>query len=361
VVPRLGGWCAVYRLDEWGQPAYGAAAHLDEAALPELQEQLSSPGTAQLLHDAVRLATQLPLPAPLDGLAVPMVVRAQQLGLLLVGRPPGHRQHDPEELAIIDDLARRFALAVDNARIHAERSRVAQTLQKSLLPPELPEVEGIGLGAEYVPMVGDADVGGDFYDLVPMPDGRLLVVIGDVSGKGVQAATITGLVRDVVRVLVRDGRPIPQIMSRINETLVERGAGKYCTLAMASVARDGSGQLDLTLHLAGHEPPVVVGADGKAQFVGAPGTALGLLPRVKSPSFPVSLAPGDTIVFYTDGVTERRRGSELFGVDRLRAAAGTLAGFDAAAVATRLRATAMAFSTEPPRDDIAILALRNDA
>jgi len=361
VLPRLGSWCAVYRVDEWGQPAYAAAAHLDETELPDLRDQLGSAVAQAALGEAVRAGTQVPLPSPVDGLAVPMAVRGQQLGLLLVGRHPGHRQHDPEELAIIDDLARRFGLAIDNARIHAERSRVARTLQQSLLPPALPEVEGIGLGAEYVPTVGDADVGGDFYDLVPMPDGRLLVVIGDVSGKGIQAATITGLVRDVVRVLVRDGRPLAQIMSRINETLVERGAGKYCTLAMAVVARGRSGQLDLTLHLAGHDRPVLVGADGKASFVGSPGTALGLLPQVRSPSCTVSLAPGDTIVFYTDGVTERRRGSELFGIERLRTAAGTLAGFDAAAVATRLRATAMAFSAEPPRDDIAILALRNDA
>ena len=102
-------------------------------------------------------------------------------------------------------------------------------------------------------------------------------------------------------------------------------------------------------------------ADGKASFVGTPGTALGLLPKIKSPGHTVSLAPGDTMIFYTDGITERRRGAELFGIERLRTAAGTLAGFDAAAVATRLRATAIAFSPEPPRDDIAILALRNDS
>jgi serine phosphatase RsbU (regulator of sigma subunit) len=194
-----------------------------------------------------------------------------------------------------------------------------------------------------------------------MPHDRWLMVIGDVSGKGVHAATITGLVRDVIRVLVRDGRPVPDIMRRINETLVERGAGRYCTLAMASVSRGGLGQLDVTLHLAGHDRPVLVGPDGKTTFVGTPGTALGLLPQIKSPSHAVSLAPGHTMIFYTDGITERRRGGELFGLDRLRAAAGTLAGFNAGAAAARLRATALNFSPEPPRDDIAILALHNDA
>jgi serine phosphatase RsbU (regulator of sigma subunit) len=361
VVPRLGSWCAVYGLDGWGEPKYAAAAHLDETVLPDLLDQLGTEAATAGLRDAVSTGAHVPLSAPLDGLAVPLVARGQQLGLLLVGRHPDHRQHDPEELGIIDDLARRFALAIDNARIYAERHRVAQTLQRSLLPPALPEVEGIGFGAEYVPTAGDAEVGGDFYDLVPMADGRWLVVVGDVSGKGVQAATVTGLVRDVVRILVRDGRPVAEIISRINETLVERGGGRYCTLAMAAVARGAHGQLEVTLFLAGHDRPVLVGADGKASFVGTPGTALGLLPTIKSPSLGVALAPGDTMIFYTDGITERRRGAELFGVERLRAAAGTLAGFDASAVATRLRATAMAFSPEPPRDDIAILALRNDS
>ncbi len=363
VVPRLGRWCAVYGVDEWGDPRYAAAAHVDETALGDLRTELERTGTdapMRRLRDALHTGGQVPLPPPLDGFAVPLVARGQQLGVLVVGRTPG-RQTDTEEGAIVDDLARRAALAMDNARIHAERRRIAQTLQQSLLPPALPTVEGIGFGAEYVPTVGDADVGGDFYDVVPMPNDRWLVVIGDVSGKGVQAATITGLVRDVVRVLVRDGRPVAEIIPRINETLVERGAGRYCTLAMAAVARGVQGQLDVTLHLAGHDRPVLVGADGKAGYVGTPGTALGLLPQVRSPSVTVPLAPGDTLVFYTDGVTERRRGAELFGIERLRSSAATLAGFSAEVVAARLRATALAFSTEPPRDDIAILALRNEA
>lgn len=363
VVPRLGAWCAIYGADEWGDPQFAAAAHADETQVNGLIEQLAQvgpEGPVSRLREAVRTGMQMPLAAPVDGMAVPLVARGQRLGLLVVGRHADLRQ-DPEEFAILDDVARRAALAIDNARIHAERGRVAQTLQQSLLPPALPAVDGIGFGAEYVPTMGDADVGGDFYDLVPMPHERWLVVIGDVSGKGVQAATITGLVRDVIRVLVRDGRPVPDIMTRINETLVERGGGKYCTLAMAAVARGGLGQLDVTLHLAGHDRPVLVGADGKATFVGSPGTALGLLPRVKSPSAAVSMAPGDTMIFYTDGITERRRGGELFGLERLRDAAGTLAGFSADVAASRLRATALAFSPEAPRDDIAILALRNEA
>ncbi|MGK5673387.1 SpoIIE family protein phosphatase [Micromonospora sp. URMC 106] len=363
VVPRLGQWCAVHTTDEWGRLRLAAASHADESVLPQLHKVLQETGpdsVQERLREASRNGTQMPLGTPMEGFAVPLIARGQRLGTLAVGRHQRHR-HDPDEVAVLEDVARRAALAIENARIHAERRRVAQTLQQSLLPPVLPVVEGIGFAAEYVPTGGDADVGGDFYDVVPLPDGRWLVVVGDVSGKGVQAATVTGLVRDVIRVLVGDGKPLPEALARVNETLVERGGGRYCTLALAAVGPGNGAQLDVSLHLAGHDRPVLLRSGGGATFVGAGGTALGLLDSITSPTAEILLDPGDSLVFYTDGVTERRRGRELFGTDRLRDAAAPLAGYSADVVAARLRSTALGFSAEAPRDDIAILVLRNDA
>ncbi|WBB65505.1 SpoIIE family protein phosphatase [Micromonospora sp. WMMD812] len=363
VVPRLGQWCAVHTTDEWGRLRLAAATHADESVLPQLHKVLAETGPDSVqarLREASRSAAQVPLGGPMEGFAVPLIARGQRLGTLAVGRHQRHR-HDPDEVAVLEDVARRAALAIENARIHAERRRVAQTLQQSLLPPVLPLVEGIGFAAEYVPTGGDADVGGDFYDVLPLPDGRWLVVIGDVSGKGVQAAAVTGLVRDVIRVLVGDGKPLPEVLARLNETLVERGGGRYCTLALAAVGPGDGDQLDVSLHLAGHDRPVLLRGRGGGAFVGAGGTALGLLDTIASPTADVPLGPGDALVFYTDGVTERRRGRELFGTDRLRDAAAPLAGYSADVVAARLRATALGFSVEPPRDDIAILVVRNDA
>jgi serine phosphatase RsbU (regulator of sigma subunit) len=188
-----------------------------------------------------------------------------------------------------------------------------------------------------------------------------VVVVGDVSGKGVQAATVTGLVRDVIRILVDDGKPMTEILSRVNRTLVQRGGGRYCTLAMASVHREPDGTLAVCLHLAGHDRAVLVRADGKTSFVGEGGTALGLLETISSPDAEVRLQAGDSLIFYTDGVTERRRGRELFGTARLRDAAGPLAGYPAEVMAARLRSITINFSVEEPRDDIAVLVLRNDA
>ncbi len=359
VVPRLGQWCAVHTTDEWGRLVLAAATHAEEAALAQLHATMSESGDESVLsrlQEASRTGTQVLLGAPLEGFAVPLVARGQRLGTLAVGRHVAGR-HDVDEVAVLEDVARRAALAIDNARIHDERHKVARTLQQSLLPPKLPTVDGIGFAAEYVPT--GSEVGGDFYDVVPLPDDRWLVVVGDVSGKGVQAATVTGLCRDVIRILGGDGKPLPEVLNRLNSTLVERGHGRYCTLAIAEVCRSGS-SLNVSLHLAGHDQPVLVRASGRASFVGEGGTALGLLESITSPATSLTLDAGDALIFYTDGVTERRRGRELFGVERLRQASVPLAGYSADVVAARLRAATIAFSVEEPRDDIAVLVLRND-
>jgi sigma-B regulation protein RsbU (phosphoserine phosphatase) len=361
VVPRLGQWSAVHTTDAWGRLKLETAAHADEQSLPQLYANLQETGPDSVmsrLPAALRAGGQVPLPPPNEGFAIPLIARGQLLGTLAVGRHT-QRRHEPDEIAVLQDVARRAALAVDNARIHAERRNVARTLQRSLLPPKLPTVPGIGFGAAYVPTGDAAEVGGDFYDVVPLRDDQWLVAIGDVSGKGVQAATITGLVREVIRALVRGGRPLPEILERINETLVERGRGRYCTLALAAV-RPAGGRLEVLLHLAGHERPLLVRADGRTLSAGSGGTALGLLETISSPGETLHLDAGDSLIFYTDGVTERRRGRELFGGQRLRDAASPLANYSAEVMAARLRTATIGFSAEPPRDDIALLVLRNE-
>jgi phosphoserine phosphatase RsbU/P len=351
----------VHTTDAWGRLKLETAAHADEQSLPQLYASLQQTGPDSVLSrlpGAMRAGGQVPLPPPTEGFAIPLIARGQLLGTLAVGRHLG-RRHDPDEIAVLQDVARRAALAVDNARIHAERRNVARTLQRSLLPPKLPTVPGIGFGAAYVPTGDAAEVGGDFYDVVPLSPEQWLVVIGDVSGKGVQAAAVTGLVREVIRALVRGGRPLPEILERINETLVERGRGRYCTLALAAVRPDQQ-RLEVILHLAGHERPLLVRADGRTLAAGLGGTALGLLDAISCPSETVWLEIGDSLIFYTDGVTERRRGRELFGGQRLRDAAAPLANYSAEVMAARLRTATIGFSAEPPRDDIALLVLRND-
>jgi serine phosphatase RsbU (regulator of sigma subunit) len=386
VVPRLGLWCAVHLTNEYGELALASLTHADETAVPTLTKELDVHGDA--LDGVLAADGFVPLEASPGGMSFPLTVRGAGLGTLTAGRPPG-RHHTPEELAIIEDLARRAAVAIENARVHDTRSRIATTLQRSLLPPDLPQIDGLEVAAQYVPAGDGLDVGGDFYDLVPLPGQGWLLVVGDVSGKGAGAAAVTGLVREVLHTLAADYRQPAETLARLNATLVERGGGYFCTLALAFlraadptaadlVAADlvagGLGSLtdadlsladlsrpiafDLSLHLAGHDQPVLLRANGATTMVGTCGTALGLLNDITVPRATIRLRRGDSLVFYTDGVTERRRGSRLFGHKRLCSEISSLVGSPASVLTTRLRRSVLSFSPQAPKDDIAIVALR---
>jgi len=360
VVPRLGEWCAVHVMDEWGDLRLSASMHADESALPALQRRLGPTNTdlPGRLREALQTQAPVALGRPLEGIVVPLAARGKALGTLSVGRPP-HRLHGPDDLAVIEDVSRRASLAIDNSRTHAERAEIAQAFQRALLPSALPSAVGLEFGSEYVSASSGTDVGGDFYDVIEVTPRRWLVAIGDVCGKGAQAAALTGLVRDVIRVLVRDGRALPRAVQLLNRTLIEQhDDGRYCTLAAGMVSRDGE-NLNVELCLAGHERPMLVHTDGAVEQVGINGTAVGLLDDVLLRPAQFTLAPGEALVFFTDGVTERRRGEQLYGLGRLRRELTAMVGQPAQVTAARLRSAVLAYSEDPPRDDIAILVVRN--
>lgn len=369
VVPRLGRWCAVHLVDELGNLALAALTHADENELPELRAELDPAarpglpaalraGLAELVRDGtspVRFAV------PTDGLAMPLRARGATIGTLLVGRPDG-RPHSPEDIVLAGDIARRAALAIQNAQSTAAHVAVSQALQHALLPRALPVVPGIDFAAEYLPASSGSDVGGDFYDVLTVDPTRWLVAIGDVCGKGARAAARTGLVRDVLRVAVRDGRSLTSAITMLNDIMMEAGDPlQFCTLAASMISRSragGRGGLDVMLALAGHMQPVVVRADGSAELIGRFGTAVGLVARIRIDATTHHLGPGDTLLVYTDGVTERRQGPEYFGPERLLRAAAGAAGGSAAQVIAAVREAVEDFSADPLGDDIALLAVR---
>jgi sigma-B regulation protein RsbU (phosphoserine phosphatase) len=353
VVPRLGQWCAVHLANEYGELSLTALTHAHEGAIAHLTAHLNQAALERVV-DGKGFA---PLGPPTDGMSFPLRFRGERLGVLTVGRP-ADRPHTPEELAIIDDLGRRAGVAIDNARVHDNRGRIATALQASLLPPTLPSIQGLEVAAAYVPAGDGLDVGGDFYDIMPLPGQGWMLVVGDVSGKGVGAAAVTGLVREVLHTLSLDHHEPEHTLSRLNATLVERGGGYFCTLALAFLSEVAPGRFELSLHLAGHDRPVLLRADGTTTFAGEGGTALGLLDVISTPRTTIQLNHGDALVFYTDGVTERRKGRTLYGHRRLRNEMSNLAGSPAAVLASQLRSSVLAFSPSSPRDDIAIVALR---
>jgi serine phosphatase RsbU (regulator of sigma subunit)/anti-sigma regulatory factor (Ser/Thr protein kinase) len=369
VVPRFASWSGVYTTGEEG-PRLAAVAHENESALSALRSALSD-ADAQALADRLvqELGEQPTLLSPKevppglsststgDVLAVPLVARRRLLGVLLAGRQAG-ASYARDDAGLLLDLARRAALAVDNARLYEERTLIAQALQASLLPPDLPSVAEASFGARYAAAGAGNDVGGDFYDVFALPGGDWAVAIGDVCGKGAEAAAITGLARNVMRLLAREGRSPTAVLRRLNSAILELGdRSRFCTANLATVSCRPDGLL-LHLSSAGHPPPVLIAEDGSASFVGTSGDLLGVLDDVTIADDEVVLRPGEALVFYTDGVTERRDGSVMFGEYNLLGACRTAAGGTADEIAGQLEEAVRAFSPEASRDDLAVLVVR---
>lgn len=370
VVPRFASWAAVCTTYE-DSPRVVAVAHTDETRLAGLRVAMSStdgqaltdrlarelPGQRSVLVPSAELPPDLGEDAAGDVLVLPLVARRRLLGLILVGRPAGS-VYAADDVGVLTDLARRAALAVDNARLYEERSSIAKALQASLLPPALPTPPGLEFGGRYAAAGEGNEVGGDFYDVFAISSGGWGVAIGDVCGKGAEAAAITGMARDVLRLLVRDGATPPTALRRLNESILELGdRGRFCTTALGIVQPEPRG-LHVRLSSAGHPPPVVIDAHGDARFVGRSGTLLGVLPDLDLSEDEIVLAPGEVLVFYTDGVTERRHGVDMFGDQRLLAAVRTVARRDADAIAGHLESDVRRFGAGPSRDDLAVLVIR---
>jgi sigma-B regulation protein RsbU (phosphoserine phosphatase) len=368
VVPRFATWAAVYTADEEGV-RLAAVAHEQESHAAALRERLAGDAAQALARRLVRELGDIPTLVPADQtahlltdtvtelLAVPLIARRRLLGFLLAGRTTstGYLRDDA---GLLIDLARRAALAVDNARLYEERAAIALALQRSLLPPALPTVAHVEFGARYTAAGEGNEVGGDFYDVFELPRGQWAVAIGDVCGKGPEAAAITGLARNVVRLLGRDGLAPPEILRRLNTAIGDLGdRGRFCTATMATVTASSAG-LTVRLSAAGHPLPVLVTAAGTASFVGSYGSLLGVFDDITVTELELTLAPGDALVFYTDGVTERRNGDRMFGDDSLLPLCSAAAGSSADALAGLLEGAVRDFGQQASRDDLAVLVIR---
>jgi len=243
--------------------------------------------------------------------------------------------------------------------MHEEHTRTANALQAALLPAALPTVDGVELAARYHTASPGLLVGGDFYDAFQLADGSLVCVIGDVCGKGAEAAAVTGMSRDLIRLLLRDGHSLIATLQRLNRALIEDAvSSRFCTVALTRLTGT-SQELDVQICLAGHPEPVLLRADGTTELVGEHGDLLGVLGgQIQLTEVTTTLGPHDTLVLYTDGITERRDGTKMFGQEGLRRALQSLAGGTAVTLAEGVQAAAQSFVEAEIRDDLALLVAR---
>jgi serine phosphatase RsbU (regulator of sigma subunit) len=232
---------------------------------------------------------------------------------------------------------------------------VADELQAGLLPPVLPEIPGMELAARYRP--ASAEVGGDFYDAFPAA-GDWVVVIGDVAGKGPAAAAITGLARHTLRAAARyEARPADSLLALNDAMLQQLGGRRHCTAVVVHLAVGGADGVRALVRCAGHPPALVLRADGAVEPVGLPGHPLGILEAPVFRDDETTLRPGDTLLLYTDGVTEAGGGRGGLGERGLAELLGDAAGSSPAEVLARIE-RAVKQVPDRPRDDLALLAAR---
>ena len=377
LVPWLADWCLI---EVTGEPAAGIAAHADPGMTGVVEElaglgdgeraasRVARSGLAELAADAT--ADSLVAPGDADRLAalerlglrsamvVPLRSRGRTHGVITLATSLSDRRYDDADLAFATELARRAATAVDTARLYQDRDQVARTLQRTLLPPTLPDIPYAELAAIYHPAGAGSEIGGDFYDAFETGDGGWAIVIGDVCGKGAAAAAITGLARHTLRAAAfRESSP-RAILERLNRALLrEVREESFCTVAAGRLTAHERGAL-LTACAGGHPAPLVLRNDGTVEDATAPGTLLGIYPDIDVRDRETVLEPGESVIFYTDGVVEERRDGEQFGEERLREVVAACSGLSATGIAERIERAVLEFQPVAPADDIAVVVLR---
>ncbi|WP_031015298.1 SpoIIE family protein phosphatase [Streptomyces sp. NRRL F-5727] len=392
-VPTLATWCAVYTIaDPASDPYLSYVLHEDEDRIDGLKALLHSiappdpvpspgarlwtaPGDAAHRAALAASARELehlgsPLSSGIDTalatagtvagetVVLPLVARNRVIGMLTLGRPAeDHFRQEILELA--EDLSRRAALALDNARLYSERNAISQSLQRSLLPPELPKIPGVEVDVIYRAAGEGNEVGGDFYDVFPIREDVYGFAIGDVCGTGPEAAAVTGLARHALRLLAREGFGGPAVLERLNAAILDEGArSRFLTLLYGELRPQPDGSAILKVVCAGHPLPLRLRPDGTVSPAAEPQPLLGVMEDLELYEETFTLDPGDVLLCVTDGVTERREGTRMLGDDGLADALRTCTGLTAGAVGGRILRAVERFAHAPASDDMAILTMR---
>jgi PAS domain S-box-containing protein len=389
LVPELADWCLLDIVEDNGSVNQLAAAHAEEEKedlLRRLREHRQfGQGDPGSTAEVIRTGQSVLLPdlpdttfyeralgrgehldivlrlEPRSLMCVPLLARGRTIGAITLVSSKPERRYDRDDLLLAEDLAYRCALAADNARLYRDRSEIARVLQRSLLPPHLPEIPGVEVGAEYLSVGEASEVGGDFYDLINSVEDGWICAIGDVRGKGVEAASVTALARYTIRaVTLKNDRP-SEVLAALNEAMLRQlPEDRFCTTACVRLEpQDGSAGVGVDVSRAGHPPPLLVRPEGAVEEVGCSGRVLGVFPDAELRDTSLRLMPGEALVLYTDGVTEARSpDGDFFGEGRLRRLVRSCSGLDAVTFARRIKDAVLDFQEGYQRDDLAVLVLR---
>ena len=280
-------------------------------------------------------------------------------GALILLRRADQADFSPEEEAIARLFASRVGAALSAAHLFEQQSSITDVLTSQLLPPVLRRLQGVEFAGVYRPAQETARLGGDFYDVHETEDGGTLALLGDVCGQGLEAAVLTGKIRNTMQALLPMADDHDRMLRLLNAALLGAREPRFASLVLASTRREGDG-LRVSLTRAGHLPPLVVRADGRVEEIFGQGPVVGVLPAPEFETLEVVLAPGETCLLYTDGIVEARggpMGGELFGEDRLRLLLSECGGLPAEAVVERVVMVATQWLARSEHDDIAVLAI----
>lgn len=387
-VPQMADWCTIDVLGDDNEIERVALHHasperqrsleeLDRRYRPRLDEEV---GIGEVLRNGqARLYSDIDAQAVeryahdrehlklLQALGANSVIVAPMLGAtkaaigtITLGSSETPRRLTRADVGLAVRLGRRIGTAVERARIYTERARIAHILQRALLPEVVPEIPGAEVRALYSAAGQLNEVGGDFFDVFECGEQRWMMLVGDVVGKGPRAAGVTALARHTLRAAAISGQPPAQMLQTLHRALQRQPKGAdLCTVCLVTVTRARRRFL-LNIALAGHEPPLLIESSGRARCVGQPGTLLGVIDPISVNETAAELRAGQTLLLFTDGVTEAGRPAPPLGEGGLRRVCRDAPGLALQELLERIEHAALERSDAGLHDDIALLALRVD-
>lgn len=373
-VPRISDWCVVDLIDSAGELETVSVCHVDEALESDLESLL------KLFPDSPRssivervIATGIPEPLKGDAsgwgkqgesdvpavladvnatLVAPIVVRGKPIGVISLARTRSTAEFSEFDVETIVEFGRRAGITVDNARLHTERMQTLSSLQQSLMPTDLPTVEGVSLSVAFRPAEAEAEVGGDFYDAFALPDGSLALVVGDVCGKGSRAAAVTALARYTIRTAAMTESDPSAIVATLNRALIEQiGDDRFCTIVFSKLIDIGTSDQRAEVISSGHPTPLLLTEEGP-HAVGSVGTLLGVVESPEIDPRSVPLPKGSALVLYTDGLSAGQSSDDAaYALELLR----DFRPNGVVDLASAIDDAARSVQEEPNRDDVAIM------